>query len=127
MVPKSEAKKQQTFSVVTAGGHQDLIAVGGVLAPATAAGTKSAVSPQRKGAAKNELKHFREMSKGKRFIPFREMAEAKKSSTPQITHNKQNTEKKSTRTLKNIRKSWSAQKNALKKHNQKFFLDQKEN
>ena len=101
MVPKSEAKKQQTFSVVTAGGHQDLIAVGGVLAPATAAGTKSAVSPQRKGAAKNELKHFREMSKG--------TAETKKSST------------------KNIRKSWSAQKNALKKHNQKFFLDQKEN
>ena len=119
MVPKSEAKKQQTFSVVTAGGHQDLIAVGGVFAPATAAGTKSAVSPQRKGAAKNELKHFREMSKG--------TAETKKSSTPQITHNKQKTEKEITHTLKNIRKSWSAQKNALKKHNQKFFLDQKEN
>ena len=105
MVPKSEAKKQQTFSVVTAGGHQDLIAVGGVLAPATAAGTKSAVSPQRKGAAKNELKHFREMSKG--------TAETKKSSTKNIR--------------KSSWKSWSAQKNALKKHNQKFFLDQKEN
>ena len=35
LLPEDEAKKHHTYSVVTEGGKADLIAVGGLLAPAT--------------------------------------------------------------------------------------------